>query len=72
MASNEPPFPPLAITTFGLFISALGWVILAMNDDRAIAQVTSIAALGLGGLVTFIGAVAVAVELGMKRATFRR
>lgn len=72
MASNDPPFPPLAIILLGAIISASTLVFVALGADGnwglALVAVTS----GIGGIVTLVGVIAAGVELGMKRASFRR
>lgn len=72
MARNEPPFPPLVVVLLGLLISSLAPAVLVIDADGTLTMPLVALSTGLGGTMTLIGVVAAGVELGMKRATFRR
>ena len=72
MANQEPPFPPLILVLLGAIACGFGVAIALIDSEGAVAKALMIGALTLGGPALTIGLVAAGVELGVRRANFRR
>lgn len=72
MTNPEPPTSPLVLVMFGVIVGAFAVVIPMIDPDAALAKVFTAALGGIAAVLLLIGCIGTGVELGMKRANFKR